>query len=169
MRLSREFNFTISAFHHALEAYMIPDLVKESGATVATFRCAALCSAACGACASLPHRKRRWCAGCCVCSDLWGYKMEAYDASTRSPSILNDASVPVALKSDHPVLFSKDMMLEAAKAHYYGLPRCVPRLASMLACTAPADVGLPRLFTVLVQLHGDCSHHQPAGHSDGHG
>lgn len=39
------------------------------------------------------------------------------------PQILNDNKVPVALKSDHPVLFSRDLMFEAAKAHYYGLPK----------------------------------------------
>lgn len=38
MRLSREFNFNISAFHHALEAYMLPDQLLDAGVTIATFR-----------------------------------------------------------------------------------------------------------------------------------
>ncbi|PKY48733.1 hypothetical protein RhiirA4_445504 [Rhizophagus irregularis] len=49
--------------HHALDAYRIPDVIKRASSqiTIATF------------------------------SDLWGYKKEAFQASTRSPKILADA------------------------------------------------------------------------------
>jgi len=93
IRHSLEFNFNISAFHHALDAYRVPDIIKRANSqiTIATF------------------------------SDLWGYKKEAFQASTRSPKILADAGIPVALKSDHPILNSQYLAFEAAKAHHYGL------------------------------------------------
>lgn len=49
-------------------------------------------------------------------------QLEGYDASVWAPKILHEAGVSLVLKSDHPVLFSKDLVLEAAKAHHYGLP-----------------------------------------------
>jgi imidazolonepropionase-like amidohydrolase len=91
LRLSDEFGFQVSAFHHALEAYKLPAQMKKAGVTIATF------------------------------SDLWGYKYEAYEASVHAPKILHDAGVPVAMKSDHPVLNAATLMYEGAKAHYYGL------------------------------------------------
>lgn len=74
LRTSKEYGFNISTFHHALDAYRIPELIKESGVTIATF------------------------------SDTWGYKKEAYQASVKSPAILAKHGIPVALKSDHPIL-----------------------------------------------------------------
>jgi imidazolonepropionase-like amidohydrolase len=91
-RLSDEFGFNITTFHHALEAWKIPDLIKKRDISVATF------------------------------SDLWGYKYEAYDASVRGPKILYDAGVNTIIKTDHPVTFAKYLMWEAAKASHYGLP-----------------------------------------------
>jgi imidazolonepropionase-like amidohydrolase len=91
IRISREFGFKIAAIHHALEAWKVPDLLKAEGIGVATF------------------------------ADLWGFKMEAYDASVHSPQILVDGGVTVALKSDHPVIDSMWLINEAAKAHHYGV------------------------------------------------
>ncbi|CAG8555495.1 1968_t:CDS:10 [Paraglomus occultum] len=93
IRHSYEFNFNITAFHHALDAYRIPDIIKRSRnqITIATF------------------------------ADHWGYKKEAFQASTQSPRILAEAGIPVALKSDHPVLNSQHLAFEAAIASYYGL------------------------------------------------
>lgn len=94
IRHANEFNFNISAFHHALEAYRIPDIIKRArnNITVATF------------------------------ADNWGYKKEAFGASPEAPKLLFEAGIPVALKSDHPVLNSQHMAFEAAKAAHYGLP-----------------------------------------------
>ena len=92
IRISREFGFKIAAIHHALEAWKVPELLKAEGIGVATF------------------------------ADLWGFKMEAYDASVHAPQLLTDAGVTVALKSDHPVLDSKWLVNEAATAHHYGVP-----------------------------------------------
>ncbi|EFC48278.1 amidohydrolase family protein [Naegleria gruberi] len=91
IRLSKEFGFKISAFHHALEAYKIADILERNKITVATF------------------------------ADLFGFKVEAYEASVHAPSILRNKNVRVALKSDHPVIHSKYLLLNAAKSHFYGL------------------------------------------------
>jgi imidazolonepropionase-like amidohydrolase len=36
--------------------------------------------------------------------DMWGYKFEAMDGNVRAAQILGEAGIPVAFKSDHPVL-----------------------------------------------------------------
>ncbi|CAG8628867.1 5910_t:CDS:10, partial [Cetraspora pellucida] len=85
IRHSLEFNFTIAALHHALDAYRITEIIKKrvkNNITIATF------------------------------SDLWGYKKEAFQASTKSLKILTDAQIPVAIKSDHSIINA---------ANYYGL------------------------------------------------
>lgn len=94
VRHSVEFNFTISAFHHALDAYRIPAILRRApnNITVATF------------------------------ADHWGYKKEAFQAIPEAPKILYDAGIPLALKSDHPVLNSQHLIFEAAKTTHYGLP-----------------------------------------------
>lgn len=91
IRLSKEFKFKIDAFHHALEAYKIPDLIAKYNITIATF------------------------------PDLWGYKVEAYDASVKAAKILREKGVSVAFKSDHPVTHAKDLLFNAGKGFYYGL------------------------------------------------
>ncbi|RIB18114.1 hypothetical protein C2G38_1967528 [Gigaspora rosea] len=94
IRHSLEFNFNITAFHHALDAYRITEIIKnrvKNNITIATF------------------------------SDYWGSKKEAFQASTKSPKILADAHIPVVLKSDHPVTNAQNLMYEASKANYYGL------------------------------------------------
>ncbi|ORX49500.1 composite domain of metallo-dependent hydrolase [Hesseltinella vesiculosa] len=93
LRHSFEYNFTVAAFHHALDAYRVPDILKRApnNITIATF------------------------------ADHWGYKKEAFQGSPKAPRILLDAGIPVALKSDHPVLNSQHLLFEAAKAHHYGL------------------------------------------------
>ena len=37
IRVSKEFNFSITAFHHALEAYQIADEIYQNNITIATF------------------------------------------------------------------------------------------------------------------------------------
>jgi imidazolonepropionase-like amidohydrolase len=92
VRIADEFDFRVAAIHHALEAWKVPKLLADRGIAVASF------------------------------ADLWGYKLEAYDASTQQPRILHDAGVAVAIKSDHPVLDARGLIHEAAKAWHYGLP-----------------------------------------------
>lgn len=91
LRVMDEFGVQVSAIHHALEAWKVPNLLRRKGVAVATF------------------------------ADLWGFKMEAYDASVRGPAVLMKAGVKVAIKSDHPVMLASSLMHQAAKGHFYGL------------------------------------------------
>jgi imidazolonepropionase-like amidohydrolase len=68
--MGREFGFRISAFHHAVEAYKVADLLRESGT------CAAM-----------------W-------SDWWGFKMEAYDAVNENIPLVHNANACAIVHSD---------------------------------------------------------------------
>ncbi|KAI9468661.1 hypothetical protein BDB00DRAFT_777303 [Zychaea mexicana] len=89
---SLEFDFEIAAFHHALSAWQVPEVLKraKTNITVATF------------------------------ADMWGYKQEAMDQNVNAPNILSEAGIPVAFKSDHPVMNARDLLHEAQKAYHYG-------------------------------------------------
>jgi imidazolonepropionase-like amidohydrolase len=68
--MAREFGFRISAFHHAVEAYKIADLLRASGT------CAAM-----------------W-------ADWWGFKMEAYDAINENIPLVHNAGACAIVHSD---------------------------------------------------------------------
>ncbi|HEV7661003.1 MAG TPA: amidohydrolase [Allosphingosinicella sp.] len=68
--MAREFGFRIAAFHHAVEAYKIADLLRESGT------CAAM-----------------W-------ADWWGFKMEAYDAINENIPLVHNAGACAIVHSD---------------------------------------------------------------------
>lgn len=91
IRIANEFNITVSSFHHALEAYQIPEILKRSRVGVSMF------------------------------ADSWGYKYEAYRASVHAPRILKDSGVDVAINTDHPEIFAGDLVYEAAKSWHYGM------------------------------------------------
>ncbi|KAJ6616478.1 carbohydrate esterase family 9 protein [Mycena sp. CBHHK59/15] len=94
IRLTNEFKFPIAAFHHAHEAYMVPDLIKKAYGhppAVAMFATSAR------------------------------FKREAYRGSEFAPRILADNGLDVVMKSDHPVLNSRHLIFEAQQAHYFGL------------------------------------------------
>ncbi len=124
VRLSEEFHFKVAAIHHALEAWKVPQLLREHHIGVATF------------------------------ADLWGFKMEAYDASVHAPAILQAAGVLLALKTDHPVVESRDLMNEAAKAHHYGLAEQAA-LAAVTRNPAQAIGLLDRIGTLEVGKEAD--------------
>ncbi|KAK7032843.1 carbohydrate esterase family 9 protein [Favolaschia claudopus] len=95
VRLSNEFKFPVSAFHHAAEAYLVPDLIKKTyGPTPAIAIFAANAR----------------------------YKREAYRHSEFAPRILAEQNLTVLMKSDHPVMNSRYLMYEAQQAYFYGLP-----------------------------------------------
>ncbi|KAJ7116412.1 carbohydrate esterase family 9 protein [Mycena epipterygia] len=95
VRLSNEFKFPISAFHHASEAYLVPDLIKKTyGPTPAI---------------ALFATNAR-------------YKREAYRASEFAPRILAEHGLTILMKSDHPVTNSRHLLYEAQQAYFYGLP-----------------------------------------------
>jgi imidazolonepropionase-like amidohydrolase len=68
--MAREFGYHVSAFHHAVEAYKITDLLKANNT------CAA------------------------VWSDWYGFKMEAYDAIPENLAILEKEGVCAMIHSD---------------------------------------------------------------------
>lgn len=110
VRLTNEFNFSIAAFHHAHETYLVPDLLKKAFGhppAVALFATNAR------------------------------YKREAYRGSEFAPSILSDNGLQVVMKSDHPVLNSRHLLFEAQQAFYYGLPE---NLAIASVTSTPANV-----------------------------
>jgi imidazolonepropionase-like amidohydrolase len=72
--MAKEFGFRIAAFHHAVEAYKIPDLLAKNG----------ICAV--------------------VWSDWWGYKMEAYDAIRENAAFTDAGGACVTLHSDSPVI-----------------------------------------------------------------
>ncbi|CCO35688.1 hypothetical protein BN14_09806 [Rhizoctonia solani AG-1 IB] len=111
VRLTNEFKFPVAAFHHAHEAYLVPDLIKSVWGDVPP------------AVALFATNAR--------------YKYEAYRGSEFAPKILHDNELKVVMKSDHPVLNSRYLLYEAAQAHYYGLP-AGPALSSVI--TTPAEV-----------------------------
>ncbi|KAJ3528819.1 hypothetical protein NMY22_g9254 [Coprinellus aureogranulatus] len=95
VRLSNEFEFPIAAFHHASEAYLVPDLIKNAyGKTPAI----------------------------ALFATAGRYKREAYRASEFAPRILAEHGITVLLKSDHPLMNSRHLLYEAQQAFYYGLP-----------------------------------------------
>jgi imidazolonepropionase-like amidohydrolase len=71
--VAKEFNYKITAFHHAVEAYKIVPLLKENG----------VCAA--------------------VWADWWGFKVEAYDAIRSNAAFLDAGGACVMLHSDAPI------------------------------------------------------------------
>ncbi|KZT29292.1 hypothetical protein NEOLEDRAFT_1085063 [Neolentinus lepideus HHB14362 ss-1] len=113
VRLTNEFQFPIAVFHHASEAYLVPDVLKRSwGGTPAI------------AIFATNHR----------------YKRESYRGSEFAPRILADNDIRVVMKTDHPVINTRYLLNEAQQAHYYGLP---PHLAlASVTSTAATAVGM---------------------------
>ncbi|KAG7444373.1 carbohydrate esterase family 9 protein [Guyanagaster necrorhizus] len=110
VRLTNEFKFSLAAFHHAHETYLVPDLLKKAYGkppAIALFATNAR------------------------------YKREAYRGSEFAPRILADNGLDVVMKSDHPVLNSRYLLHEAQQAHYYGLG---DNLALASVTSTPATV-----------------------------
>ncbi len=68
--ISHEFGYRVTAFHHAVEAYKIADILKANDICVATW------------------------------ANWWGFKMEAYDATEDNVALLHRAGVCAIIKSD---------------------------------------------------------------------
>ncbi|KAI0825194.1 carbohydrate esterase family 9 protein [Trametes gibbosa] len=110
VRLTNEFKFSIAAFHHAHETYLVPETLKAAYGhppAVALFATNAR------------------------------YKREAFRGSEFAPKILADNGLQVVMKSDHSVLDSRFLLYEAQQAHYYGLP---PNLALAAVTSTPARI-----------------------------
>jgi imidazolonepropionase-like amidohydrolase len=72
MDMAKEFGYKVSAFHHAVEAYKIADLLRENGV--------------CGA----------------LWADWWGFKMEAYDGINENIPFVHNAGACAIVHSDDP-------------------------------------------------------------------
>ncbi|KAI0778058.1 carbohydrate esterase family 9 protein [Trametes elegans] len=110
VRLTNEFKFSIAAFHHAHETYLVPDTLKKAYGhppAIALFATNAR------------------------------YKREAYRGSEFAPKILAENGLQVVMKSDHSVLNSRFLLFEAQQAHYYGLPH---NLALAAVTSTPARI-----------------------------
>ena len=68
--VAKEFGYKVTAFHHAVEAYKIADLLADRG----------VCSA--------------------VWADWWGFKMEAYDGIKENAALLHEAGACAVVHSD---------------------------------------------------------------------
>lgn len=71
MEMAKTFGYRVTAFHHAIEAYKIADILKSEGV------CAAM-----------------W-------SDWWGYNMESYDGIPQNMGLVEQAGGCAMIHSDH--------------------------------------------------------------------
>ncbi|KAI0355579.1 hypothetical protein OH77DRAFT_1424515 [Trametes cingulata] len=108
VRISNEFQFPVAAFHHAHEAYLVPQVLKRAYKNVPALA---------------------------MFSTFARYKREAYRHSEFAPRILADEGIDVIMKSDHSAINSRNLMHEAAIAHFYGLPENLA-LASVISTSA---------------------------------
>ncbi|KAF5322050.1 hypothetical protein D9619_001859 [Psilocybe cf. subviscida] len=96
VRLTQEFKLPVAAFHHASEAYLVPERLKQAYGgppAVALFASAAR------------------------------YKREAYRNSEFAPRILAENGITVLMKADDPAGVNLRYLLhEAQLVHYYGFP-----------------------------------------------
>lgn len=77
LNIADEFGFQIKAFHHAVEAYKIRDLLKLHQTAVVTW------------------------------VNWWGFKAEATDAIPENAALLSEAGVLVSLHSDSPTVIQR--------------------------------------------------------------
>ncbi len=92
--VSKEFGFKIGAFHHAVEAYKIADLLRDNDI------CAVM-----------------W-------ADWWGFKLEAYDAIQENIPLVDAAGGCAIIHSDSPVYIQRlnqDVGLAMAAGRRIGL------------------------------------------------
>lgn len=95
LAIAKEYGFQIRAFHHAVEAYKIRDLLKAANTAVVTW------------------------------VNWWGFKIEAYDAIPENAPLIQHDGGLVSLHSDSPQViqrFNQEAALAYAHAQRLGLP-----------------------------------------------
>ncbi|KAF8530567.1 hypothetical protein BU17DRAFT_35761 [Hysterangium stoloniferum] len=110
VRLTNEFKFPIAAFHHAQEAYLVPDLIKKAWGPPPALA---------------------------IFATFARIKREAYRGSEFAPRILADNGLRVIMKVRTVPISSRNLLYEAQQAHYYGLP---DNIALASVTTTPAAV-----------------------------
>ena len=95
-QLSNEFEFPIAAFHHAHEAYLVPDVLKQAygGKSCYSFYQMRLLRA----CPDTPPASAMF-------ATFARYKREAYRHSEFAPRILNDNGLKVVMKVCTTIFF----------------------------------------------------------------
>ena len=91
-RIADEFHFSIASLHHALDAYMIAPEIARRHIGVVTF------------------------------ADMWGYKVEAWDAIPQNAYLLWKNGVTVSFHTDNPVIEERYYIEQAAIASHWGMP-----------------------------------------------
>ena len=89
MRVAEDFGFRINTFQHVLEGYKVANEMAEHGAMASTF------------------------------AEMWGYKVEAYDAIPYNMAIMSDRGVVVSVNSDSGERVRR-LYQEAAMGMKYG-------------------------------------------------
>ncbi|OJA11255.1 hypothetical protein AZE42_05686 [Rhizopogon vesiculosus] len=126
VRLTNEFEFPAASFHHAGEAYLVPELLKKTW----------------GGTPTIP-----------LFASNFRQKREAYRGSEFAPRVLSEHGVNVVIKSDHPVVNSRYLLHEAAQAHYCGLDSA---LALLSVTYAPATaIGMGHMIGMLKSVYID--------------
>ena len=111
VRHTNEWHFSVRAFHHAHQTYLVPETLKRAwgGRPPAA----------------------------ALFADNMYYKIEAYTASEQAGKILYENGITPVYVSDNPVLNAQHLIFEAAKGYQYGL-KYHAALASVT--TAPAEL-----------------------------
>ena len=73
LEIAQEFGFHVRAFHHAVEAYKIRDVLAEQDV------------------------------GVCTWADWWGFKLEAFDSIVQNAGLVSEAGARAIIHSDSPV------------------------------------------------------------------
>jgi imidazolonepropionase-like amidohydrolase len=89
INVADEFGFKVKTFQHVLEGYKVAPEIAKHGAGASTF------------------------------ADMWGYKLEAYDAIPHNAAIMTRAGVVVSINSDSDER-ARRLNLDAAKMMKYG-------------------------------------------------
>ena len=89
LRIAKEFGFKVATFQHVLEGYKVADEIAAAGSGASTF------------------------------ADMWGYKLEAWDAIPHNASLMAERGVLVTINSDSDER-ARRLNQEAAKAIRFG-------------------------------------------------
>jgi imidazolonepropionase-like amidohydrolase len=89
LRVARDFGFRVATFQHVLEGYKVADEIAAAGSGASTF------------------------------ADMWGYKMEAWDAIPHNAALMAERGVLVTINSDSDER-ARRLYQEAAKAIRFG-------------------------------------------------
>lgn len=96
VRHTNEFKFSVRAFHHAHQTFLVPEILKRA------------------------YGERP--PASALFADNMYYKAEAYVASEQAGKVLYENGITPVYVSDNPVLNAQHVVFEAAKAYRYGLP-----------------------------------------------